>query len=148
MDNRHQLIEGRAELGAKPDQPVPLLGRDRDPCRELTPQDPVLDLQIGDLAGQLFAGSAGDQQQQSIVDVPHDRSELKVFSSMELISFWHTVGPACRMGLATRSSEEMKTADARAFAISTSTAQSAYFLRASVNQPVVSFCQKKLTGSS
>jgi hypothetical protein len=42
------------------------------------------------LAGQLFVRGTGDQQQESVVDVPHDGCGLKLLSSKGLISFWHT----------------------------------------------------------
>jgi hypothetical protein len=75
------------------DQPVPLLGRDRDSGRQFATQDLVLDLQIGNLAGQLLVRGAGNQQQESVVDIPHGRCGRKMLSSRELISFWHTGMP-------------------------------------------------------
>jgi hypothetical protein len=38
-------------------------------------------------------GGSGDQKQQRVVDVPHDRCGRKMLSSMWLISFWHTGMP-------------------------------------------------------
>lgn len=44
----------------KPHQPMLLLGGDGDAFRQLAAEDFVLDLQVFDLAGQLFLGRAGE----------------------------------------------------------------------------------------
>src|SRR4051812_27072158 len=84
MNDRDQLVERPAQFGTEPDQPVSLLRSDRNAPRELAAENLILDLQVGDLAGQLFARGAGDQQQESVVDVPHGRSRLKWLCNMGL----------------------------------------------------------------
>ncbi len=96
MDDRDQLVDGLSESGAEPDQPVPLLKRDQNTRRQFATQDLVLDLQVLDLAGQFFLGSARDQKQQLSVDVSDGRCGRKVLSSMGMISFLHTGMAATR----------------------------------------------------
>jgi len=71
VNDRHQFVDRRSELGSKLRQPVLLFLGYGDPGRQLTPQDFVLDLEVADLPGQLFLGRAGDQQQQGLKQVLH-----------------------------------------------------------------------------
>jgi hypothetical protein len=54
VHDRHQLAQGLAELGAELHELVPLLRRHLHAARQLRAEDLVLDLQVADLAGQLF----------------------------------------------------------------------------------------------
>ena len=60
MHDRDQLDQRFAEPGSESDQPAALLSRDRNPHRQLAPQNPVLHLQVGHLPGEfLFPPSQG-----------------------------------------------------------------------------------------
>ena len=63
-DDARELMQGFPQLGAKPERPLPLLGRDRDPGRQLAPQKLVLNLHIADLPSQFVLPLTGDDQQQ------------------------------------------------------------------------------------
>jgi hypothetical protein len=66
MHDRHQFVKRPAtEVLSKPDQPPPLLRRDRDSSRQLTAQDLILGLQISARNGLTPLRRADDQQQES-----------------------------------------------------------------------------------
>jgi hypothetical protein len=62
-DDRRQLPQHfAAQLLREPHQASSFLGRDQDAFRQPGAEDLVLDLQVFDLAGQLFLRGAGDHE--------------------------------------------------------------------------------------
>ena len=93
VHDRHQLAETSAELGSELDQPVLFLLGHWHAMGQLRSQDLVLDLQVPDVASQLFLRRTGNQKQQTVVEILHRDKISKVLVSGWLASILH---PAAR----------------------------------------------------
>jgi hypothetical protein len=71
MHDRDDLVQCPSQLGGEANEPVLFLLGNRNPRRQLTPQNLGLDLEVTDLSGEFLLRRAGDDEQQGPVDVPH-----------------------------------------------------------------------------
>jgi len=70
-DDADQVTQHSAELRGEPHQPLSLGQGDRDPRRQLAPQDFVLDLQVLDLPGELGMRGRGNDHEQGLEELGH-----------------------------------------------------------------------------
>ncbi len=109
MHNRHQLAQRLSQLRSELHQPVLFLRRHRHPLGKFAAEDFVLDLQVTDVPGQLQLRRAGDQQQQTLVEVLHRGITWKALSAREMASFLHPAMGRGKAGFRPRLRSAVKT---------------------------------------
>jgi hypothetical protein len=90
MDDGDQLIQGFTQFGTKSNEPISFVRSQSDPRGQFVSQDPVLNLQVADMPGEIFVGRGRKNQQESSIDVAHRGNLIKCSRGNRLASFLHT----------------------------------------------------------